>query len=224
MKLRTVLKIISFVLLIFSTMTVLRYPSTRLLSSGILDGDAGHLICEVFNSIEVKVVELGLYLLFAFHMHMLDFKFPKAEFGRYFRYDMAVALINYIVITMEYSNVSFGYIAKMAVEMASCFTTFLCGWSLCKTLKNHGMMEVGISYFVLSCNHIVYLIVLIVQFCILMYGPSRDVSQFLTPTWMTTQWFLLMPILFFSRVLLFRGTMKLKVHRHKHDDSMGVEI
>ena len=73
MKLRTTLKIISFALLVSSTMIVLRYPMSKLMSGNGTDGYIISIIYEAFNSTEVKVAELGMYLLFAFHMHILDF-------------------------------------------------------------------------------------------------------------------------------------------------------
>lgn len=221
MKLRTTLKIISFALLVSSTMIVLRYPMSKLMSGNGTDGYIISIIYEAFNSTEVKVAELGMYLLFAFHMHMLDFKFPDAKFGRFFRYDMVVALVNYFVITNEYENVTIGYLAKVLVELASCATTFMCGWSLSKTLKSHAMNTVGFSYLVLSLRHIIYLAILGIQFYILMDGP-KSVGQFLTPTWTQIQWCLLMPILLFSRIMLFRGTIMQKVHKHHKNNSFDI--
>ena len=224
MKLRTILKIISFALLVLSTMIVLRYPMSKLMSGNGADGDIIPIIHEAFGSTEVKVAELGMYLLFAFHMHMLDFKFPDAKFGKFFRYDMVVALTNYFVITYEYENVTIGYFAKILVELASCATTFLCGWSLCKTLKSHAMNAVGLSYLVLSLRHIIYLAILGIQFYIIMDGPTKSIEQFLAPKWTLVQWCLLMPILLISRIMLFRGTMMQKVHKHHKQDPFDVDV
>lgn len=210
MKLRTILKIISFILLVFSTMIVLRYPLQY------VSGETAQTFASIFGSDEIKFMELAVYLLFAFHMHMLDFKFPKAEFGKFFRYDMGVSVLNFWILMTTFENVALGFLAKTSVEIAAAVTTFFCGWSLCKTLKNHGMTQVGISYLVLSARHIIYMFILLVQLCIIMFGDTKDTSQFFTPTWIAVQWVLLMPILLISRTMLYRGTMKLKVHKHRN--------
>lgn len=210
MKLRTILKINSFLLLLFSTLVVMRHPLGHFSEGEYSD------IAELFGSTEVKGVELFLYLLFAFHMHELDFKFAKAEFGKYFRYDGCIAIINFLILTHTFDNVVGGFFAKIGIEIFAVVTTFFCGFSLCKTLKNHGMKDVGLSYLVLSFRHIVYTVILIVQLFILMFGDSKDVEQFQTNNWILVQWCLLMPILFISRIMLFRGTMKLKVHKHRN--------
>ena len=217
MKLRTILKIISFVLLIFSTINVFRFPLSCVLEAGLLRGEIIKVIYVFISMPEMKLAETCLYVLFALHMHMLDMKFPKAEFGRYFRYDLMVAIINHVIITMSYTNPVVGYIAKISVEVAACITTFMCGLTLCKILKNNGMQLVGISYILLSLNHVLYSIFIIVQLYMMVYG-SVGLESFLTFGWQVAQWTLVVPLLIVSRVMLFRGTMKLKVHKHKDNE------
>lgn len=218
MKLRTILKIISFLLLIFSTMVILRYPVAWLASDDVFKYEITVTLYQIICSTEVKIIELFLYLLFDLHMVMLDSKFPQAKFGKFFLADVTIAILNYIIITMHYDNVALGYIAKIALEITACMTTFLCGWSLLKVLKNHAMRNVGLSFILLSSNHLVYIIILGIQFGILMLGESNSVTQFLTTKWIVVQWILLMPLLFVSRIVLFRGTMMLKKHRKNKDE------
>ncbi len=216
MKLRDILKIVSFVLLLSGILMSLKYPVLGVLERfDLVNNIIGSSAIAYYGSM-AGLIDVVIYVIFALYVNQLDSKFPKAHFGRFFRIDIAVTIINVIILHLSYENLILGYVPKIILEALACVTTFLCGHSIYQTLKNNAMCKIRASYWLLSVRHVIYFCVLCVQLFYLSNYDGYTPEQFGTTKWVIAQWVLLMPILLASRALLFWGTMGIKTHHHRH--------
>lgn len=216
MKLRDILKVVSFVLLISGILICLKHPLLYAIGSlGLVDSFIGTSVIAYYTDV-ASIFDVIVYIAFAVYMNQLDSKFPKAHFGRFFRIDIVVTLINTVVLNLTYDNLMLGYIPKIILEAVASLTTFLCGYAIFQTLRNNAMRKIRLSYWMLSLRHVIYFFVLCTQLYCLTSCDGYTADQFGTTTWVVWQWVLLMPILLLCRILLFKGTMELKKHKHHH--------
>lgn len=216
MKLRTKLKIVSSALFISGIIICLRHPLIyAIVASGRSQGIIAESILEYYSDY-ASYVDAFVYIVFALYMNRLDTKFPKAHFGKYFRVDIVATMLNVWILNQSYENLILGYLPKMSIEFITIITTFLCGYGVFRTLKNDAMRKVRKSYWLLSIRHALYFFVLCSQLICLSLIDGYTGDRLQSVVWIVIQWVLLMPLLFYSRFVLWRGTMELKIHSHHH--------
>lgn len=214
MKLRDKLKLIALLMFIESISQALKHPILLHIDifESVSSSFAG-MVTTYYENFDFWV-QLVLYTLFALCINQLDSKFPHAHFGRYFRLDLYVAILNAIAMAVSYSSIVISYAAKITTECAGIVTTFLAGYAIYNYLPTPAMKKVRLSYIILSLRHIVYAIILTYQLISIGLGEI-NIENISNSTLMTITWILLVPPFIISRALLYTGVSHIKTNTNK---------
>ena len=206
MTLRVAIKYISFALLFECIVMLFKHP--LMLSEPFITQHFGQLTYELLMTGYdpcFVIVQSVIYLAFCYHIHVLDIQFTDAFFGRFFRIEMALTLLNVAIsvygFMSGFEKLVYAYFVKITLEVGFAVNCVFAGITIYKYFRTEAMKKIRLSYFLWSARHLLYGIVLIND----TLGIMNNTRPAPTNGTIITYWFLLMPILIYSRIVLIKG-------------------
>lgn len=170
-------------------------------------------------------VQFALYVVFAWHIVWVGSRIPNSRFGGYFLLDSGVALANAALIsgTDYFDQYMVGFWVKIAFEALAILTCFWAGHKLYKDLHSSAVRTICFSYWILSFRHLAYCIILLIT--LFKYGPTGISEDALTERGtINVVWWFMTPTLLFSRWLLMKGTLALKLKAEEKDKKRELKV
>ena len=202
MSLRLTIKYIAIALLIECIVMMFKHP--LMVCEPYITEYLGNVVFDAIMSsfsLPFVIVQSIIYLAFCYHIHLLDIQFTDAFFGRPFRIEMALVVLNVVLAYGVFDKVVYDYIAKAILEVAFAVNCVYAGFAIFKYFRTEAMNKIRLSYFLWAARHLIYAVVLINDTMGIMDNTSPTTSD----ATLITYWFLLMPILCYSRILLIQG-------------------
>ena len=205
MSLRLTIKYIAIALLIECIVKMFKHPLMvcEQFITEYLGKDVFGMMMSSFN-VPYVIVQSIIYLAFCYHIHLLDIQFTDAFFGRPFRIEMALVVLNVVLACSVFDKVVYDYIAKALLEVAFAANCVYAGMSIYKYFRTEAMKKIRFSYLLWSARHLIYAVILINDTMGIMDNTRPTPSN----TTLIIYWFMLMPILLYSRIVLLQGCSK----------------
>lgn len=225
MKLRDSLKIIAiimFVETIIASFKTLFFNNFDFLHEHF--GQAASVVSVYYLDFAIWV-QLLLYLVFAWHIVWVGSRIPNSRFGSYFLLDSGVAILNasLVTATFHFNSYMVGFWFKLSVEALAILTCFWAGHKLYKDLHSNAVRKICFSFWLLSLRHFNYCIILIAT--LFMYGPSGISEEALSNKGtINVAWWLVTPVLIYSRWLLMKGTNELKITAEEKEKKRELKV
>lgn len=205
MSLRLTIKYIAIALLIECIVMMFKHPLMvcEPFITEYLGKDVFGMMMSSFN-VPYVIVQSIIYLAFCYHIHLLDIQFTDAFFGRPFLIEMALVVLNVVLACSVFDKVVYDYIAKALLEVAFAANCVYAGMSIYKYFRTEAMKKISLSYFIWSARHLIYAVILVNDTMGIMDNTRPTPSN----TTLIIYWFMLMPILLYSRIVLLQGCSK----------------
>ncbi len=202
MSLRLTIKYLAIALLVECIVMMFKHPI--IVCEPFITENLGRAVYDAlmtsFN-MPFVIVQSIIYLAFCYHIHLLDIQFTDAFFGRAFRIEMALVVLNVVLASGVFDKLVYDYIAKALLEVAFAANCAYAGMSIFKYFRTEAMKKIRFSYLLWSARHLIYAVVLINDTMGIMDNTRPAISD----AALITYWFLLMPILCYSRIVLIQG-------------------
>jgi len=226
MKLRDSLRIIAILMFVEAVIVCLRTPYMNYFDDIFypLFGQFASIVRDYYLIFAIWV-QLLFYVVFAWHIVWVGSRIPNSRFGSYFLLDSGVALVNAALVTtaFQFDQYMVGFWVKLAVEAFAILTCFWAGHKLYKDLHSSAVRTICFSYWILSFRHFVYCIILLAT--LFKYGPTGISEDALADKGaINTAWWFMTPTLLFSRWLLMKGTLALKLKAEEKDKKRELKV
>lgn len=208
MTLRVAIKYLAIAMLVECIVMMLKHPI--IIAQPMIVGTFGiktfDVVMDVYN-IYFTIIQAIIYLAFCYHIHLLDIQYTDAFFGRFFRIEMALTILNLLLSLpfFGFNKAMHAYLAKAVIEVLFTVNCVYAGIGIFKYFRTQAMNKVRISYFIWAGRHMIYFGILAHDIWSLFTVGRLDDSNGM----LILYWALLMPILFVSRLFLVKGCKEL---------------
>ena len=216
MKLRDSLKTIAIAMVAESIILALK--QTFINNFDTIQSVTGQLadIIRLYYAYVANWLQLLLYVLFAIHIVLIGSRIPNNRFTFYFVLDALVAIFNAVIVFFSYESALLAFFLKFASEACAIVTTIVAGWTLYRDLNIKPVRTICLSYWVLSLRHLLYCLILLVTLST--YGINGLSTQAMQDkTIISITWWLIVPTLILSRIMLYYGTKGLKANADQEE-------
>jgi len=169
-----------------------------------------------------KWTKILCYGFFVFFILTMEKEYKHKIFGHFFIADFLIcvadATIVAILMSAEELSTDVRHYTEIAVALATCFTSFFAGTFLYIKVHSPAFKKVRLAYRLWALRYFVYALILIVEVVVHNWKNIGYMQMGATMSWVFISWFLRMPLLVVSRVILLRGVMLIKTAKEQHED------
>ncbi|MBP5478887.1 MAG: hypothetical protein J6Y15_05960 [Bacteroidaceae bacterium] len=169
-----------------------------------------------------KMAKVICYLFFLIFVLLLEKEYKHKIFGKFFIADFAVyvldASILYLLMFAPDLSNNVRHYTEIVIALMSAFTSFFAGTFLYQKIRSKAFRKIRTAYRLYALRYILYVVVLSIELILHNFKGMGYMELGSYTWWVVLSWAIRMPLLIYSRVVLFTGVMDMKTAKETHEE------